>query len=111
VLDLRALFASHAGDGAARDFVGATLDEAPQAYFDASPRHALPNLRQLVVHGAADATLPVASAREYAQAARAAGIDVHFVEIANGGHMDCLDPRSAAHAALRDWLHETTTSP
>jgi dipeptidyl aminopeptidase/acylaminoacyl peptidase len=59
---------------------------------------------QLLIHGTSDDVVPVEIARSYVQAARAAGDRVEMLELSDTGHMDFLDPSSAAHAALCDWL-------
>jgi pimeloyl-ACP methyl ester carboxylesterase len=59
---------------------------------------------QLVIHGTSDDVVPVEISRSYAQAARNAGDRIEMQELSGTGHMDYLDPSSAAHAALCDWL-------
>jgi pimeloyl-ACP methyl ester carboxylesterase len=56
-------------------------------------------VKQLLVHGSTDVDVPVLISRRYAAAATAAGDDVHFIELADTGHMDFVDPSSDAHAA------------
>jgi pimeloyl-ACP methyl ester carboxylesterase len=59
---------------------------------------------QLVIHGTSDDVVPIEISRSYAQAARMAGDTVELLELSGTGHMDYLDPSSAAHAALCGWL-------
>jgi acetyl esterase/lipase len=93
------------GGSAITELMGGTPVEQTARYESASPRALLPlGVPQLVIHGAADNVVPVEIARAYAQAARDAGDKVEFLELADAGHMDCLDPSSKAHAALRSWL-------
>jgi dipeptidyl aminopeptidase/acylaminoacyl peptidase len=40
----------------------------------------------LFLHGAADATVPIATARDYDDKLRASGIETRFVEVATAGH-------------------------
>jgi acetyl esterase/lipase len=63
-------------------------------------------VNQLIVHGGMDEVLPVEMARDYVQAARAAGDNVQFPELPKAGHMDFLDPGSDAHATLCAWLEQ-----
>jgi acetyl esterase/lipase len=66
----------------------------------------------LLVHGADDATIPIARTREYAEAARAAGDEVELVEPEPGGHRQHVDPRSAAWRATVEWLSaQRSTAP
>ena len=46
----------------------------------------------------------VAQVAQAVAAARAAGDEVSFIELPDAGHMDFVDPSSAAHALLCDWL-------
>jgi pimeloyl-ACP methyl ester carboxylesterase len=59
---------------------------------------------QLLVHGGRDADVPVEMSRHYADAARAAGDEVNYVELTGAGHYEHLDPGSAAWRAVIDWL-------
>jgi fermentation-respiration switch protein FrsA (DUF1100 family) len=63
----------------------------------------------LLVHGADDATIPVARTREYAVAARTAGDDVTLIEPNPGGHRSHIDPRSNAWRAASEWLDKRRT--
>ena len=81
--------------------------EQPRRYRAASPLALLPlGVRQLIIHGTADDTVPIEIARRYAEAARAAGDPVRLVELPGAGHMEFLDPHSLAHATLCGWLAE-----
>ena len=111
VTDLEAACAIDAGNGAARDLLGGTPAQQPQRYARVSPLRLLPlRVPQLIVHGTDDGAVPVDHARRYVRAAAQGGDPVHYVELAGGGHMDCLDVHSAAHRALRQWL-DTVLKP
>ncbi|MCM2315426.1 MAG: hypothetical protein NDJ92_09785, partial [Thermoanaerobaculia bacterium] len=85
--------------------LGGTPDEWPARYRSASPLLMLPlKVPQLVIHGTADDVVPVEIARSYSRASREAGDCIEFMEPGDGGHMAFLDPASAAHASLCDWL-------
>lgn len=105
VSDLVRAHAISAGNGAVEAFLGGAPGQVPDRYAAASPMALLPlQVRQLVVHGGLDEALPVEVSRHYASAARASGDRVEFVELPEAGHMDFLEPGSAAHATLCDWL-------
>jgi acetyl esterase/lipase len=94
------------GNDAVAELLGGSPAERPERYRMASPAAMLPlGVKQLVVHGIADAALPIEISRRYARAAVAAGDDVDFIELDGVGHMDFLDPSSNAHAILCEWLH------
>jgi acetyl esterase/lipase len=85
--------------------LGGSPAEHPERYVMASPLARLPTgVRQLVVHGSADDVVPIEIGRRYVEAARAAGDDAALAELPGCGHMEFLDPASAAHATLCRWL-------
>lgn len=105
IADLAGISELNAGAGAVNDMMGGNPDEFPDRYAAASPIALLPlGIKQLIIHGIDDAALPVELSRSYAAAARASGDDVTYLELADTGHMDFLDPGSHAHVALCDWL-------
>jgi acetyl esterase/lipase len=107
--DLKEAAARNSGRGAAREFLGGAPDAVPERYAAASPRERLPlGVPQLVLHGALDEALPVGLSRDYAAAARASGDEVELVELPGAGHMDFVDPATAAHAELCRWLARVT---
>ena len=107
VVDLARTFSLGSGDSAVRAFLDGSPSQQSVRYAAASPVALLPlGVNQLIVHGEMDATLPVEIAREYVQAARAAGDNVQFAELPRAGHMDFLDPASDAHATLCAWLEQ-----
>ena len=89
----------------AHTLMGGAPRELPEHYAECDPVQLLPlGTPQLLVHGADDATIPVARSREYVAAARAAGDDVELIEPTPGGHRSHLDPRSAAWRAAVERL-------
>jgi acetyl esterase/lipase len=101
VCDLHAGAAEGIGEGAVAEFLGATPDQAPGRYRLASPLARLPlGVAQLLVHGDADARVPVAQSRAYAAAAAAAGDPVELVELPGVDHMAVIDPASPAWAEV-----------
>lgn len=105
VANLGRAYAMGSGNGAVHALLEGGPEQVPARYAAVSPIELLPfGVAQLVIHGALDSALPVDLARGYAAAAAAAGDPISFVELADAGHMDFVDPRSAAHAALCQWL-------
>ena len=77
----------------------------PELYPRTSPAAMLPlGVPQLLVHGEADDTVPVAMSRAYHAAAAAAGDDVRLVTLPGVGHFEHLDPASDAWRAVVEWL-------
>lgn len=93
VCDLTAAARDGLGDGAAVALAGGTPGERPEAYALADPSLRLPTgTPQVLVHGAADDTVPVEQSRRYARAARAAGDRCELLELAEVGHFELIDP-------------------
>jgi acetyl esterase/lipase len=105
IVDLARTWTLGAGQGAVEEFIGGSPDRHSERYAAASPIELLPlGARQLVIHGVKDEVLPVGFSREYAVAAQASGDDITYIELADAGHMDFIDPNSKAHAAVCEWL-------
>jgi len=105
VVDLARAHALSVGNSAVGELLEGSPGQQPTRYAVASPIALLPlGVKQLIVHGAADDALPIEMARNYAQAAQAAGDSVQFCELPAAGHMDYLDPGSEAHSTLCRWL-------
>ena len=86
------------------ELLGGAPDNVPERYASASPAARLPlGVRQVLVHGRHDDTVPVEMSRAYAPRAREAGDDVELVET-DEGHFECLDPSSASWAAIVERL-------
>jgi acetyl esterase/lipase len=93
------------GGDVVAEFVGASPRERPGLYRAASPAEMLPlGVRQVILHGTADDTVPIELSRHYVHAAEAAGDSAELVELTGGGHMDFLEPTSEAHANMRERL-------
>jgi fermentation-respiration switch protein FrsA (DUF1100 family) len=84
--------------------MGGAPDEVPDRYALGSPIRRLPlGVPTLLVHGAADETVPPRRSRDFATAARAAGDDVTLIEPA-ADHRQVADPRHPAWAPVPLWL-------
>ncbi len=93
------------GGNAAHELMGGEPAEVPERYARADPMQLMPfGLPILLVHGAADATVPVKRSRRFAEAAHAAGDHVELIEPNPGGHRAHIDPRSEAWAIAASWI-------
>jgi dipeptidyl aminopeptidase/acylaminoacyl peptidase len=105
VHDLRDAALTCVGRDTVLRLLGGSPEQVPDRYASASPIERVPlGVSQLVVHGARDDTVPVQMSRSYVEAARRAGDDVEYVELATSGHYEHLDPTSDAWRAVRTWL-------
>jgi acetyl esterase/lipase len=101
--DLRLAYEMGIEPGIVARFLGGTPGEASDACRSASPRELLPiRVPQFILHGTADASVPVEMSRAYAKAAKDAGDWVELIELPGLGHMEFLDPASGAHGQARD---------
>ena len=105
VTDLAQAARLHLSDGAAQELLGGAPADVPERYAAASPVQRLPlGVPTLLVHGAADDTVPVSFSLEFHAAAVAAG-DACDLEVAErDGHFEHIDPASAAWATVTRWL-------
>jgi acetyl esterase/lipase len=104
VTDLRDAWSRGLSSNAAGELLGGSPEEVPERYAAASPAHLLPiGVRQLILHGRRDDTVPQEMSRAYVRSARQAGDDVELVE-PDEGHFECLDPSSESWAAIVERL-------
>ncbi len=97
VSDLRMAWDRHLSNGVVGDLMGGPPDTVADRYAAGSPIELLPlGLRQVVVHGTADRDVPFEIGRHYSETALGLGDPVELVELPRVGHMDLVDPRSAA---------------
>jgi dipeptidyl aminopeptidase/acylaminoacyl peptidase len=90
--------------------MGGSPGERADAYDAASPLDRLPiGVRQLVVHGTDDRTVPVARSRTYVARAQELGDPAELCEVA-GGHRDVLRARSAGWRAATRFVAEIVHS-
>lgn len=105
--DLAAIQRLGCGRDAVGNFLGGPEAEFPDRYRAASPRALLPlGVRQMVLHGWDDDTIPIEVARDYAAAARGFGDAVELCDLRGVGHMEVIDPRLDAFAQVRRWLQD-----
>ena len=101
VADLRKTVAA-CGDAIER-LMGGTANDQPSRYSQASPIELLPlGVKQVIVHGEVDRTVPLSMATEYTDAAQKKRDEVKLVVIEKAGHFEVVDPKSFAWARVRD---------
>jgi acetyl esterase/lipase len=90
------------GDNTAAELVGGSPEEVPERYALASPRALLPlGVPQTLVQGLDDHLHDLVDQnRAHRRAAEAAGDTVRLVELEGAGHMDLIEPASAAWPAV-----------
>lgn len=99
--DLVAAQEENLGNGAVAALMGGMPAELPGEYSQASPIQCMPlGLPVILLHGSQDDAVPLHHSRRFAEAARAAGDEVQLIQLTDSGHMDFLDPASAAHEAF-----------
>jgi acetyl esterase/lipase len=92
VLDLHLAYELHLSNDAVVELLGATPQEAPERYAAASPAALLPlGVPQVLIHGTADAHVPVLVSQRYAAAARATGDTLSYFEEEQVDHFDVID--------------------
>jgi acetyl esterase/lipase len=96
VVDLQQAWELHLSDNAVVEFLGGTPKEVPEHYHEADPMQLKIGATQWLIHGAPDDVVPASISRGYAEKKRAAGEDVHYLEISTASHFDLIDPRSSA---------------
>jgi acetyl esterase/lipase len=105
LVDLIRAYDLGVGGNAIAELLGGLPNVRRAQYQEASPIELLPlGVPQLLLHGTADDEVPIEMTRTYTQTAKAVGDCVEFVELAETGHMEYLDPQGKAHSTLCDWL-------
>jgi acetyl esterase/lipase len=101
VLDLELSERLGLGGHAASRLLGGSPRRQRDRYALANPATMLPTRGRLVaVHGTRDDTVPVEMSRRYVDRARAVGDQAELAEIDGCGHLDLIDPLSAAWTAV-----------
>jgi len=95
-------------DGTACDtnvsqLMGGAAKDKVAIYDQASPIELLPlGIPSAIVQGSIDSIIPLAMAKDYADAAKKKGDDAKLVVIEKAGHFEVVDPKSFAWEAVRD---------
>jgi acetyl esterase/lipase len=97
-------------DGVVDQLMGGPPEAVAQRYALASPIQRLPlGVPQVVLHGTADAHVPIELSERYLAAARAVGDPVELVTLAGVDHFEPIDPRASAYAATREAVRRALT--
>jgi acetyl esterase/lipase len=100
VADLAEAAEMRLGGGAVERLLGGTPEHCPDRYAMANPAQLLPiGVPQVLVHGELDGAVPAEMSRGYVERAAAAGDHATLVELPGVGHMELIDPASAAWSA------------
>jgi len=98
------------GNGAVAAFLGGHPNREGERYRLASPAARLPlGVPHALVHGTADATVPLSMSEGYAARAAGCGDDVEFIAVPGASHRDLISPRSAAWAPTLSYLRRALT--
>jgi acetyl esterase/lipase len=109
VVDLQRAYQLHLSNDAVVEFLGGAPMEVPHHYREADPMQlSIPQARQWLIHGTADAIVPPDLARNYVAAKQNRTgkdrEDVHLLEIAHADHFDLIDPRSGAWKQVEETI-------
>jgi dipeptidyl aminopeptidase/acylaminoacyl peptidase len=97
VSDLGLAWRQKLGNGIVTRLMGGTPEEHPDRYNAGSPIELLPTGARLVlVHGAADDTVPVSQSEAFVQRAEKVGDRPTLVKLDGVGHYELIDPESEA---------------
>jgi acetyl esterase/lipase len=103
--DLEAASRSGLGHGAVDALMHGSPEQWPEEYRLASPAAQLPlRVRQFLLHGEADSTVPLSASASYVAAARAAGDEVTLVPLAGATHMDMIRTKGQAFKEVKSIL-------
>ncbi|WP_433235006.1 alpha/beta hydrolase [Actinomadura nitritigenes] len=92
---------------AAAEMLGTTFEADPDRYKAASPAALTPlGMRQLLVHGTADDSVPHEMSIRFQDTARASGDACELMLLDGAGHYELIDPRSQAWATIRNRIDE-----
>ena len=95
VADLRRAWELQLGDGVVGQFLGASPEEAPERYAQASPIERLPlGVPSRLICGTEDDVVPIEISRRFVEAAARCGEDARLVPLAGAGHFEPVDPRT-----------------
>ena len=97
VVDLQQAWELHLSDNAVVGFLGGDPTHVPEHYREADPMQLkISQATQWLIHGASDDSVPPFLSRNYTEQKKSRGENVHYLEISTAGHLDLIDPRSAA---------------
>jgi acetyl esterase/lipase len=107
VADLRNVWDVDLGSGVVNRLIGGSPNQYPERYLEASPIELLPmGLRQILIHGREDDTVPIIQSERFVQRARAVGDNASLLSLDGVGHFELIDPESGAWDAVADSTFE-----
>jgi pimeloyl-ACP methyl ester carboxylesterase len=78
-------------------------DEVPDRYREGSPADLLPlGVRQTLIHGTEDGSVPYEVSERYAARAAALGDQCDLIPLPGAGHFEPIDPRSDEWPVVQD---------
>src|SRR5215813_8632222 len=90
-------------DGNVAQLTGGSATDKGAIYSQASPIELLPlGIPYAIVQGDSDTIIPLAMAKDYADAAKKKGDDAKLVVIEKAGHFEVVDPKSFAWESVRN---------
>jgi dipeptidyl aminopeptidase/acylaminoacyl peptidase len=105
VVDLEQAHALRLSNGAAEELLGGTPAQVPERYRLGSPSALVPlGVRQVLLHGAEDDTVPVSLSTEYHARAAALGDDVRLHTLPGAGHFELINPLAREWPAVVEAL-------
>ena len=96
VVNLQRAFELRLSDDAVAEFLQGNPSEVPDHYREADPSQLSIPAEQWLIHGDDDDVVGPAFSRDYVQAKKKRGENVHLVAVDGTGHFDLIDPRSPA---------------
>jgi acetyl esterase/lipase len=101
VADLRNAWDLRLGSRAVDRLIGGSPNQYPQRYSEASPIEIIPmGLRQVLIHGREDETVPIIQSERFVQRAHDSGDKASLVPLDRVGHFELIDPKSEAWDAV-----------
>ncbi len=108
VLDLRRAWELHLSNDAVVEFLGGTPVDVPEHYHEASPaQRAIPQARQVLVHGTADTAAPYEISKSYAETKKKSGERVELITLQDVGHFEIVDPVSAVWPKILESIQKS----
>jgi acetyl esterase/lipase len=96
VLDLARAWELRLSENVTEQFLGGTPRQVPERYASASPYELLPlGVRQTLIHGTADDSVPYELSQRYAAEAERRGDNVTLLTLPGAGHFGIVDPEAA----------------
>lgn len=107
VTDVATTYREKLGDDAAAEYFGASPEQAPELYREASPLYqSLGTTPALLLHGINDDRVPVAHSRAFLAAGRSQGSAVELLEYQALGHLEAIDPSAGHWPDALSWMAE-----